>query len=180
MEDSDVVTFTYTIDRMSKLEHKSRLMYDMDSMKVWSVIDYDSDKMYLIKGLQGCTADRRRHGIGEAQITCMNTVSSWQVRITLMFTFRMVIRIIPHNWAISVQASRKGLHQRKGYPDGAGNYVNDKTVTADDFTCISEGYQFDLGGVVLDNYDIPGHTPGCMMLRDKGAQHSLFVRSAGL
>ena len=33
MEDSDVVTFTYTIDRMSKLEHKSRLMYDMDSMK---------------------------------------------------------------------------------------------------------------------------------------------------
>ncbi len=64
MEDSDVVTFTYTIDRMSKLEHKSRLMYDMDSMKVWSVIDYDSDKMYLIKGSKRCTADRRRHGIG--------------------------------------------------------------------------------------------------------------------
>lgn len=31
MEDSEVVTFTYTIDRMSKKEHKSRLMYDMDS-----------------------------------------------------------------------------------------------------------------------------------------------------
>ena len=53
MEDSEVVTFTYTIDRMSKMEHKSRLMYDMDSMKVWSVIDYDSDKMYLIKGSKG-------------------------------------------------------------------------------------------------------------------------------
>ena len=29
------------------------LMYDMDGMKVWSVIDYDSDKMYLIKGSKG-------------------------------------------------------------------------------------------------------------------------------
>lgn len=53
--------------------------------------------------------------------------------------------------------------------------MNDKTVTADDFTCISEGYQFDLGGVVLDNYDIPGHTPGCMMLRDKA--HNILYSS---
>lgn len=63
----------------------------------------------------------------------------------------------------------------KRYPDGA-QYVNDKTVTvAGDFTCISEGYQFDLGGVVLDNYDIPGHTPGCMMLLDK-AHTTFFIR----
>ena len=44
MEDSDVVTFNYTIDRMSKMEHKSRLMYDMDSMKVGASLNYDSDK----------------------------------------------------------------------------------------------------------------------------------------
>lgn len=53
--------------------------------------------------------------------------------------------------------------------------VNDKTVTANDFTCISEGYQFDLGGVVLDNYDIPGHTPGSMMLLDKA--HNILYSS---
>ena len=53
--------------------------------------------------------------------------------------------------------------------------MNDKTVTAGDFTCISEGYQFDLGGVVLDNYDIPGHTPGCMMLLDKA--HNVLYSS---
>lgn len=50
MEDSNVVTFEYTIDRMSKNEHKSRLLYNEGGMKVWQVIDYDSDKMYLIKG----------------------------------------------------------------------------------------------------------------------------------
>ena len=53
--------------------------------------------------------------------------------------------------------------------------VNDKTVTANNFTCISEGYQFDLGGVVLDNYDVPGHTPGSMMLLDKA--HNILYSS---
>ena len=52
MEDSNVVTFTYIIDRMAKNEHKNRLLYDEAGMKVWNIIDYDSDKMYLIKGTE--------------------------------------------------------------------------------------------------------------------------------
>ena len=50
MEDSAVASFDYTIDRMSKNEHKNRVLYEKDGMKVWQVIDYDSDKMYLIRG----------------------------------------------------------------------------------------------------------------------------------
>ena len=37
MEDSNVVTFTYIIDRMAKNEHKNRLLYDEAGMKVWNI-----------------------------------------------------------------------------------------------------------------------------------------------
>ena len=73
-----------------------------------------------------------------------------------------------------VKAGRKVYINEKDIPMALSG-VNDKTVTANDFTCISEGYQFDLGGVVLDNYDIPGHTPGSMMLLDKA--HNILYSS---
>lgn len=53
-----------------------------------------------------------------------------------------------------VKAGRKVYINEKDIPMALSG-VNDKTVTENNFTCISEGYQFDLGGVVLDNYDIP-------------------------
>ena len=73
-----------------------------------------------------------------------------------------------------VKAGRKVYINEKDIPM-ALNGANDKTLTAEDFTCIEEGYQFDLGGVVLDNYDIPGHTPGSMMLLDKA--HNILYSS---
>ena len=173
MEDSDVVTFTYTIDRMSKLEHKSRLMYDMDGMKVWSVIDYDSDKMYLIKGFKGALlidAGMAPAGANNLYEYCKQLAGTDNIDVYISHGHP------DHTTQLGdfVQASRKVYINEKDIPM-ALKYVNDKTVTADDFTCISEGYQFDLGGVVLDNYDIPGHTPGCMMLLDKA--HNILYSS---
>ena len=198
MEDSDVVTFTYTIDRMSKLEHKSRLMYDMDGMKVWSVIDYDSDKMYLIKGSKGALlidAGMASAGANNLYEYCKQLAGTDNIDVYISHGHP------DHTTQLGdfVQASRKVYINEKDIPMAlkyvndktvtAGDftcisekdipmalkYVNDKTVTAGDFTCISEGYQFDLGGVVLDNYDIPGHTPGCMMLLDKA--HNVLYSS---
>ena len=173
MEDSEVVTFTYTIDRMSKMEHKSRLMYDMDSMKVWSVIDYDSDKMYLIKGSKGALlidAGMAPAGANNLYEYCKQLAGTDNIDVYISHGHP------DHTTQLGdfVQASRKVYINEKDIPM-ALKYVNDKTVTADDFTCISEGYQFDLGGVVLDNYDIPGHTPGCMMLLDKA--HNILYSS---
>lgn len=173
MEDSDVVTFTYTIDRMSKLEHKSRLMYDMDGMKVWSVIDYDSDKMYLIKGSKGALlidAGMAPAGANNLYEYCKQLAGTDNIDVYISHGHP------DHTTQLGdfVQASRKVYINEKDIPM-ALKYVNDKTVTADDFTCISEGYQFDLGGVVLDNYDISGHTPGCMMLLDKA--HNILYSS---
>nr|WP_243031237.1 MBL fold metallo-hydrolase [Butyricicoccus sp. AF22-28AC] len=173
MEDSDVVTFNYTIDRMSKMEHKSRLMYDMDSMKVWSVIDYDSDKMYLIKGSKGALlidAGMASAGANNLYEYCKQLAGTDNIDVYISHGHP------DHTTQLGdfVQASRKVYINEKDIPM-ALKYVNDKTVTAGDFTCISEGYQFDLGGVVLDNYDIPGHTPGCMMLLDKA--HNVLYSS---
>ena len=173
MEDSDVVTFTYTIDRMSKLEHKSRLMYDMDGMKVWSVIDYDSDKMYLIKGSKGALlidAGMASAGANNLYEYCKQLAGTDNIDVYISHGHP------DHTTQLGdfVQAGRKVYINEKDIPM-ALKYVNDKTVTAGGFTCISEGYQFDLGGVVLDNYDIPGHTPGCMMLLDKA--HNVLYSS---
>ena len=60
----------------------------------------------------------------------------------------------------------------------ATNFINDKTVKQNDITFIEEGYQFDLGGVVLDNYFVPGHTPGSMLLLDKA--HGILYSSDAL
>ena len=113
MEDSEVVTFTYTIDRMSKMEHKSRLMYDMDGMKVWSVIDYDSDKMYLIKGSKGALlidAGMASAGANNLYEYCK------QLAGTLHFAWSSRSY---HTTGRFRSGKPQGLHQRKGYPDGA-------------------------------------------------------------
>ena len=118
MEDSDVVTFTYTIDRMSKLEHKSRLMYDMDSMKVWSVIDYDSDKMYLIKGSKGALlidAGMASAGANNLYEYCKQLAGTDNIDVYISHGHP------DHTTQLGdfVQGEPQGLHQRKGYPDGA-------------------------------------------------------------
>lgn len=113
MEDSEVVTFTYTIDRMSKMEHKSRLMYDMDSMKVWSVIDYDSDKMYLIKGSKGAL-------LIDAGMASAGANNLYEYCKQLAGTLHFAWSSGSYHAAGRFRSGRpQGLHQRKGYPDGA-------------------------------------------------------------
>ena len=97
---------------MSKLEHKSRLMYDMDSMKVWSVIDYDSDKMYLIKGSKGALlidAGMASAGANNLYEYCKQLAGTDNIDVT----FRMVIRIIPHNWAISFRQAARSTSTKR-------------------------------------------------------------------
>lgn len=113
MEDSEVVTFTYTIDLMSKMEHKSRLMYDMDSMKVWSVIDYDSDKMYLIKGSKGAL-------LIDAGMASAGANNLYEYCKQLAGTLHFAWSSGSYHAAGRFRSGRpQGLHQRKGYPDGA-------------------------------------------------------------
>ena len=173
MEDSNVVTFTYIIDRMAKNEHKNRLMYDEGDMKVWNVIDYDSDKMYLIKGTKGALlidAGMAPEGAENLYEYVSNLAGTKEVDLYISHGHP------DHTTQIGdfVKAGRKVYINEKDIPM-ALNGANDKTLTAEDFTCIEEGYQFDLGGVVLDNYDIPGHTPGSMMLLDKA--HNILYSS---
>ena len=125
MEDSDVVTFTYTIDRMSKLEHKSRLMYDMDGMKVWSVIDYDSDKMYLIKGFKGALlidAGMAPAGANNLYEYCKQLAGTDNIDVYISHGHP------DHTTQLGdfVQASRKVYINEKDIPM-ALKYVNDKT-----------------------------------------------------
>ena len=173
MEDSNVVTFTYIIDRMAKNEHKNRLLYDEAGMKVWNIIDYDSDKMYLIKGTESALlvdAGMAPEGADD--------LYDYAKKLTGMDNIDLYISHghSDHTAQIGdfVKAGRKVYINEKDIPMALSG-VNDKTVTANNFTCISEGYQFDLGGVVLDNYDIPGHTPGSMMLLDKA--HNILYSS---
>lgn len=168
MEDSEVVTFTYTIDRMSKMEHKSRLMYDMDGMKVWSVIDYDSDKMYLVKGTKSAL-------LIDAGMAPADADDLYASACKLAGTKEVDLYIShghpDHTQQIGdfVKAGRKVYINEKDIPMAIAG-IKDETVknslTEKNFTCIEEGYQFDLGGVKLDNYDVPGHTPGSMVLLD--------------
>lgn len=142
-------------------------------MKVWNIIDYDSDKMYLIKGTESALlvdAGMAPEGADD--------LYDYAKKLTGMDNIDLYISHghSDHTAQIGdfVKAGRKVYINEKDIPMALSG-VNDKTVTANDFTCISEGYQFDLGGVVLDNYDIPGHTPGSMMLLDKA--HNILYSS---
>lgn len=183
MTDSDVVTFEYTIDRMSKNEHKSRLLYDEDGMKVWQVIDYDSDKMYLIQG-----ADRAL--LIDAGMAPGSAESLYDYACGLAGTTEIDLYIShghpDHTTQIGdfVEAKRTVYIHEEDVEMALG-YINENVddddgnnLTADIFTTIEEGYQFDLGGVTLDNYYVPGHTPGSMLLLDK--EHGILYSSDAL
>lgn len=180
MEDSDVVTFEYTIDRMSKNEHKSRLLYNEGGMKVWQVIDYDSDKMYLIKG-------KDRALLIDAGMAPGTAESLYEYAKTLAGTEEVDLYIShghpDHTTQIGdfVEAGRKVYIHEEDVQMALG-FINENVdedegnnLTADIFTTIDEGYQFDLGGVTLDNYYVPGHTPGSMLLLDKA--HNILYSS---
>lgn len=176
MEDSPVVTFDYVIDRMSKNEHKNRILYNQDGMKVWQIIDYDSDKMYLIQG-----ADRAL--LIDAGMAPAGANNLYEYARQLAGTGEIDLYIShghpDHTTQIGdfVQAGRK-VYMHANDLEMAKGFINDKTVGADDFTFIEEGYQFDLGGIVLDNYFVPGHTPGSMLLLDK--QNGILYSSDAL
>lgn len=180
MQDSDVVTFEYTIDRMSKNEHKSRLLYEEGDMKVWQVIDYDSDKMYLIKG-----ADRAL--LIDAGMAPGTAESLYEYAKALAGTAEVDLYIShghpDHTTQIGdfVKAGRKVYIHEEDIQMALG-FINENVdadegnnLTADIFTTIDEGYQFDLGGVTLDNYYVPGHTSGSMLLLDKA--HNILYSS---
>ena len=173
MDDSAVVTYEYIIDRMSKNSHKSRVLYDEDGMKVWQIIDYDSDKMYLIKG-----ADKAL--LIDAGMAPARANNLYEYAKTLAGTAEVDLYIShghpDHTTQIGdfVDAGRK-VYMNENDLDMAKGFINDKTVTDDDFTFIEEGFRFDLGGVVLDNYFVPGHTPGSMLLLDK--EHGILYSS---
>ena len=176
MEDSAVVTFDYIIDRMSKDAHKNRVLYDEDGMKVWQVIDYDSDKMYLIKG-------SRQALLIDAGMAPSTAESLYTYAVALAGTDEVDLYIShghpDHTTQIGdfVKAGRK-VYMNKNDLEMAKSFINDKTVTDSDFTFIEEGFRFDLGGVVLDNYWVPGHTPGSMLLLDQA--HGILYSSDAL
>ena len=177
MEDSDVVTFNYTIDRMAKTAHKDRLLYDKDGMKVWNIIDYDSDKMYLVKGTKSAL-------LIDAGMAPADADDLYAYACKLAGTKEVDLYIShghpDHTQQIGdfVKAGRKVYINEKDIPMAIAG-IKDETVknslTEKNFTCIEEGYQFDLGGVKLDNYDVPGHTPGSMVLLDK--EHNILYSS---
>ena len=177
MEDSDVVTFTYTIDRMAKTAHKDRLLYDKDGMKVWNIIDYDSDKMYLVKGTKSAL-------LIDAGMAPADADDLYAYACKLAGTKEVDLYIShghpDHTQQIGdfVKAGRKVYINEKDIPMAIAG-IKDETVknslTEKNFTCIEEGYQFDLGDVKLDNYDVPGHTPGSMVLLDK--EHNILYSS---
>lgn len=176
MEDSAVASFDYTIDRMSKNEHKNRVLYEKDGMKVWQVIDYDSDKMYLIRG-----ADKAL--FIDAGMAPAGANDLYEYAKALAGTAEVDLYIShghpDHTTQIGdfVKAGRK-VYMNKNDLAMAKLFINDQTVTDDDFTFIEEGFRFDLGGVLLDNYFVPGHTPGSMLLLDKA--HGVLYSSDAL
>lgn len=176
LQDSDVVTFDYTIDRMDKTAHKNRLLYDEDGMKVYQVIDYDSDKMYLICGSKSAL-------LIDAGMAPENAENLYDYCRTLAGTDEVDLFIShghpDHTTQIGdfVKAGRK-VYMNKNDLEMAKKFINDKTVSDSDFTFIEEGQQFNLGGVTLDAYFLPGHTPGSMVLLDKA--HNILYSSDGL
>ncbi|WP_283675102.1 S-layer homology domain-containing protein [Butyricicoccus sp. Marseille-Q5471] len=176
MDDSDVVTFQYTIDRMSKNAHKSRVLYEQDGMKVWQVIDYDSDKMYLIKGANKAL-------LIDAGMAPSGAEDLYTYASTLADTSEVDLYIShghpDHTTQIGdfVDADRT-VYMNENDLAMAKLFINDKTVEDSDFTFIDEGFTFDLGGVELENYFVPGHTPGSMLLLDK--THNILYSSDAL
>lgn len=176
MDDSEVVTFDYIINRMSKKEHKSRVLYDEDDMKVWQIIDYDSDKMYLIKGTSKAL-------LIDAGMAPSGANDLYEYASSLAGTKEVDLYIShghpDHTTQIGdfVKADR-AVYMHENDLAMAKMFINDKSVQDSDFTFIDEGFTFDLGGVVLENYFVPGHTPGSMLLLDK--THNILYSSDAL
>ncbi|MDO4547454.1 MAG: MBL fold metallo-hydrolase [Clostridia bacterium] len=169
MNPSEIVSFPYTIDRMDKKSFKHRLLYDVDGMRVWMVIDYDSDKIYLIEGAnKALVVDTGMAAEGADLYAYVSTITDKPIELFVTHWHGDHIKCIDS----FVAAQRPVYMHPIDIPLTVGNTNHPDTVREEHFTPIQDGHLFDLEGVELETILLPGHTDGSIMLLDR--KHGLL------
>jgi glyoxylase-like metal-dependent hydrolase (beta-lactamase superfamily II) len=158
---SEVANFQYVVDRRDKSEYVSEEVLPGVRM----VRDSDNDKMFLVRGTTKCVLIDSGQGRGELK----NYLSQFTggLPIELVFTHNHGDHIgqadqfirdgIEHIGEPDRPAAVKLLKSR-GVPDD---------VIAKNLLAIHEGERIDLGDRSLLIYEVPGHTPGSIVVFDE-------------
>lgn len=173
MNDSDVATFQYTIDRRGTTEYVSAEILPGVTM----IRDYANDKMFLIRGSQ--KALLIDSGMGTGKLREYVAQISGSVPIEVLFTHfhgdhtgqsdEFIAQSVEYiNDADRAQV--EGMLKRKGV--GAD-------VVARNLRNIKDGDVLDLGDRKFMVYQVPGHTPGSVVAFEEATGYLFTGDSVG-
>lgn len=156
MEPSDEARFVYRIEHQPQHAYRYQVLrQEAEGPRLYCVLDYDTDRMYLIVG-------ENRALLLDAGYDDEGDLHSLVTQLTGGLPYDCVI-LHGHPDHVA-QANR--LHEA-----GVTIYMNPKDdalpatfgYTMCPYEPAVDGMRFDLGGSVLRLYEVPGHTPGCMV-----------------
>lgn len=158
---SDVATFQYVVNRRDRDQYVSEELFPGLRM----VRDSDNDKMFLIRGTTKCVLVDSGQGSGELR----NYLSQ--------FTGGLPIEVVfTHNHGDHIGQADQFIRdsiEHIGEPDrpGAEKLLRSRGVPDDiiekHLLAIHNGDRIDLGDRSLVVFDVPGHTPGSLVVFDE-------------
>jgi glyoxylase-like metal-dependent hydrolase (beta-lactamase superfamily II) len=158
---SDVSTFQYVIDRRDRTEYVSEEILPGVRM----VRDSDNDKMFLLRGTTKCVLIDSGQGRGELK------------NYLTQFTGGLPIEpVFTHNHGDHIGQADQFIRdsvEHVGEPDrpGAEKLLKSRgipdDVIAKNLLPIHEGDRIDLGDRSLIIHEVPGHTPGSIVIVDE-------------
>ncbi len=167
--DSDVVTFDYTIDRRSKDVYLAR---DISS-GLRMVIDFDDTKMVLITGSQRALLIDA--GLGGGDLCGYVELLIGDLPLDVAITHAHpdhVACMAQFQGTYNVYMHHADLPLVRRFNEQMGLGIDTEKVID-----LREGFVFDLGDQQLTVYEVPGHTPGSIVLFDE-ATGDLFAGDA--
>ena len=159
MPASEVADFHYTIDRRSKDEYVS----DQIHPGVWRIRDFDDTNMFLVTGSQKALLIDAGLGGGDLKGYVESLAGSLPLEVVITHAHPDHIaqmRQFQRSHAVRMHHADLPL---VAHFNEALHYAIDPSKVID----IREGYAFDLGSRRLDAYEVPGHTPGSIVLLDE-------------
>jgi glyoxylase-like metal-dependent hydrolase (beta-lactamase superfamily II) len=159
LEQSEPVDFHFTVTRRDKDSYLSKEI----SPGVWQIVDYDSTKLYLLKGTKSALLIDTGLGSGGLRKAVQSLVGSLPLVV-----------VISHGHPDHIACTREFQDDTPIYMHPADlplverfNQSMNYGIDPAKLIALHEGHVFDLGGKKLKVYEVPGHSPGSLVLFDE-------------
>lgn len=159
MEDSEVATFVYTVNRRDKNEYVSKEIHP----GIWMISDYDNDKMFLVRGHEKALLIDAGYGSGNLREYVESLTEGLPLEVLITHAHPDHVALVGQfQDDFNVYMHRLDMPRLNTFIK-----VNHFEIDTAKIKDVVEGFVFDLGGRKLKVYEVPGHSAGSIVLMDE-------------